>query len=95
MAPSCHVHVGAVPDFASHPLLTWHRAGFNVGVNTDNRLMSGVSVSSEMARLAETFAMTNAEMEALTVAAIEAGFGDWPERRDLIATVVQPGYAGA
>ena len=93
MAPSCHEHIGAVPDFESHPLLMWHRAGFNVGVNTDNRLMSGVSTSSEMARLSETFDMTNAEMEALTVAAIEAGFGDWHERQDVIAQVVRPGYA--
>ncbi len=93
MAPSCHVHVGAVPNFESHPLVRWHRHGFNVGVNTDNRLMSGVSVSSEFHRLSETFGLTWAEIEALSVAAIDSGFGDLHERRRILDEVVRPGYA--
>jgi len=93
MAPSCHVHVGAVPDISAHPVMKWHRAGFNVGVNTDNRLMSNVTVTSEMGQLVEHFDMTLAEMEALTVAAVHAGFGSWTERQHLIADVIRPGYA--
>ena len=92
MAPSCHVHVGAVPDFASHPLVVWHRHGFNVSVNTDNRLMSDVSPCSEMHKLADTFALTWAEIEALVVAGIESGFGDYHERRRIIDEVVRPAY---
>lgn len=92
MAPSCHVHVGAVPDFGSHPLVEWHRYGFNVGVNTDNRLMSGVSVTSEMYDLAQTFELTWAEIADLTVAAVSAGFGDLHERRRIIEEIIGPGY---
>ncbi len=92
MAPSCHVHVGAVDRFEHHPLVTWHRHGFNVSVNTDNRLMSNVSVSSEMHRLAEAFGLTWVEIEALTVASIEAGFGDFHQRKHLIDQVVVPAY---
>ena len=94
MAPSCHVHVGAVKDFESHPLVGWHRVGFNVGVNTDNRLMSGVTVSSEMHKLATTFDLTWAEIEALTVASVEAGFGDLRERRRIVDDVIRPAYSG-
>jgi len=93
MAPSCHVHVGAVPNFESHPLVAWHRHGFNVSVNTDNRLMSGVSVSSEMAKLAAVFGLTWGEIEALSIAGVEAGFGDLHERRRIVDEVVRPGYA--
>ncbi len=93
MAPSCHVHVGAVPEFGAHPIVHWHRLGFNVGVNTDNRLMSGVSVGSEMALLAEHFDMSRGEMQAMTVAAIDAGFGDWHERQRVITEIVEPAYA--
>jgi len=92
MAPSCHVHVGAVPNFESHPLVAWHRHGFNVSVNTDNRLMSGVSVSSEMHKLAEVFGLTWTEVEALSVAGVEAGFGDLHERRR-VADQIRAGYA--
>ena len=92
MAPSCHVHVGAVESFEQHPLVTWHRAGFNVGVNTDNRLMSGVSVSSEFRRLVETFELTTQEMCELTKAALQSGFGPLDERQRLISDVVEPAY---
>jgi hypothetical protein len=36
-----------------------------------------------------------AELGSVTVAAIEAGFGDWQERRSLIEDVVRPAYAAA
>jgi len=92
MAPSCHVHVGAVETFDDHPLLIWHRAGLNVGVNTDNRLMSGVSVSSEFERLAVNFDMTLGEMQSLTRAAINAGFGDFDERQEILFRLIEPGF---
>ena len=51
MAPTCHVQVGAVPSFDQHPIAKLLRAGFNVGINTDNRLMSDVMPSSELLAL--------------------------------------------
>jgi adenosine deaminase len=92
MAPSCHVHVGAVPNFESHPLVAWHRHGFSVSVNTDNRLMSGVSASSEMHKLAETFGLTWTEIEQLAIAGVEAGFGDLHERQNIVNNIIRPAY---
>ena len=44
IAPSSNVQTGAYPSLAAHPVDRLHRLGFAVTVNTDNRLMSGVSV---------------------------------------------------
>jgi len=55
--------------------------------------MSGVSVSSEMAKLAAVFGLTWGEIEALSIAGVEAGFGDLHERRRIVDEVVRPGYA--
>ncbi|MDH3295111.1 MAG: adenosine deaminase, partial [Acidimicrobiia bacterium] len=85
MAPTCHVQIGAVPDLAHHPIAAMLRAGFNVSVNTDNRLMSGVSVSSEMAAVRETFDLTADEVGQLVLNGIEAGFAPLAVRRQLIA----------
>ncbi len=93
MAPSCHVHVGAVPSFEEHPLVPFHRHGFVVTVNTDNRLMSGVSVSSETHKLATTFDLTRQEICDLAVAGVESSFGEWSERRRLVDEVIKPAYA--
>ena len=52
VAPSSNVQTGAYPSLAAHPVDRLHRLGFAVTLNTDNRLMSGVSVTSELADVA-------------------------------------------
>lgn len=90
-----NLHTNAFPDGVEHPLGALYRAGFNVSVNTDNRLMSTTRPSEEYRLAAERFGLTAADLGAVTVAAIEAGFGDYPTRRRLIDQVVLPGYASA
>jgi adenosine deaminase len=93
MAPSCHVHVGAVPSIEDHPLVPFHRHGFKVTINTDNRLMSGVSVSSETHLLANTFGLTRSELCELAVAGVESSFSEWSERRRIVDQIIRPAYA--
>ncbi len=59
MAPTCNVQIGAVAELAAHPIGPFLRLGFNVGVNTDNRLMSGVTVSGELHAVATTFELSS------------------------------------
>ena len=87
MAPTCHVQVGAVADLASHPIVPMLRAGFDVSVNTDNRLMSAVSPSSEMQLLRSTFDLTDAEVRQLVRNGIGAGFAPWAIRERLLAMI--------
>lgn len=89
MAPTCHVQIGAVPDLASHPIGPMLRAGFNVSVNTDNRLMSGVSPSSEMQALVDTFGLTDDEVSQLVWNGIDAGFAPHAVRRRILDSLGQ------
>jgi adenosine deaminase len=93
MAPTCHVQVGAVPSIAEHPLGPFLRAGFSVGVNTDNRLMSAVSPASELAAVTAAFDLSWVEIERLVSNAIVAGFAPYEERRRILRDVVRPAYA--
>ena len=52
MCPTSNVHTGAAPSIEEHPIDLLRRLRFRVTVNTDNRLMSGISLSSEFATLA-------------------------------------------
>ena len=61
-----------------------------MNINTDNRLMSQVSMSDEYALAASTFGLDQKALAAITINALEAGFGDWPERARLIAIVKAP-----
>ena len=71
MCPSSNVHTGAAASIAEHPIDLLRRLRYRVTVNTDNRLMSGVSLSSEFAALDEAFGIGLGEMEWLTINAHE------------------------
>jgi len=87
------VQTGAYPSLAAHPVDRLHRLGFAVTLNTDNRLMSGVSLSSEFAALDAAFGIGLGEMEWLTINAMKSAFAPFDERLRIINEVVKPGYA--
>lgn len=95
VAPTSNLHTGTFAGPSQHPLGALYRAGFNVGINTDNRLMSGITASDEFAFATQHHGFTIADLGSVTEAALAAGFGDWPERRRLIEEVVRPAYAPA
>jgi adenosine deaminase len=92
VAPSSNVQTGAYPSLEKHPVDRLHRLGFAVTLNTDNRLMSGVSVTSEVADVAGTFGWTWDDVQTVTERALVAAFADPAEKQRLLADVVRPGY---
>ena len=93
MCPTSNVHTGAVASIEAHPVDLLRRLRFRVTVNTDNRLMSGVTMSSEMATLSHAFGFGLGEMEWLTLNAIKSSFAPFDQRLRLINEVIKPGYA--
>ncbi|HYH94180.1 MAG TPA: adenosine deaminase [Candidatus Saccharimonadales bacterium] len=93
MCPTSNVHTAAAPSIAEHPFDLLRRLRYRVTVNTDNRLMSGVSLSSEFEALDAAFGIGLGEMEWLTINAMKSAFAPFDERLRLIQEVVKPGYA--
>ena len=87
VAITSNLHTGSFQSASDHPFGALLAQGFNVNINTDNRLMSQVSVSDEYALAASTFGLGHDALAMVTVNALEAGFGDWPVRKELIARV--------
>ena len=71
------------PDPRTTRSVLLYRAGFNVTLNTDNRLMSDVTMTDEFSLAVDHHGFTTADLEAVTVNALEAGFGSWSDRRRL------------
>ena len=94
VAPSSNVQTGAYASLAAHPVDRLHRAGFAVTLNTDNRLISGVSLTSELAAVAATHGWGWDDVQTVTERALAAAFVDDAERSRLLSDVVRPGYAG-
>jgi adenosine deaminase len=93
MCPTSNVHTGAAKSIEEHPIDLLRRLRFRVTVNTDNRLMSNVTLSSEFAELDRAFGVGLGEMEWLTINAMKSAFAPFDERLRVINELVKPGYA--
>jgi adenosine deaminase len=93
MCPTSNLQTGAASAIKDHPIGLLTQLRFRVTVNTDNRLMSGCTVTSEMAALVEAFGYGWADLQWFTVNAMKSAFIDFEERLDIINTVIKPGYA--
>jgi adenosine deaminase len=95
MCPTSNVHTGAARSIKEHPIGPLRRLSFRVTVNTDNRLMSDVTLSSEFAALSEAFGYGWSDIQWLTINAMKSAFAPFDERLELINTVIKPGFAAA
>jgi adenosine deaminase len=93
MAPTSNVMTGAAKSIADHPIGLLRRLYFRVTINTDNRLMSGTSMTQEFAQLAEAFGYGLHDFQWFTLNAMKSAFIPFDQRLALINGVIKPGYA--
>jgi len=93
MCPSSNVQTGAAGSIAEHPIGLLTELRFRVTVNTDNRLMSGTSMTREMSLLAEAFGYGLDDLRWFTINAMKSAFWPFDRRLALIDDVIKPGYA--
>ncbi|MCX5142445.1 MULTISPECIES: adenosine deaminase [unclassified Streptomyces] len=93
LCPTSNLQTGAAASYAEHPIGLLRRLHFRATVNTDNRLMSGTSMSREFEKLTETFGYTLDDMQWFTVNAMKSAFIPFDERLAMISDVIKPGYA--
>jgi len=88
ICPSSNLQTGAIAGFGegieSHPVDMLYQLGFNVTINTDNRLMSGVTLTDEFELLVETFDYDLDDLLELTLNAAEAAFLPLEEKEALV-----------
>ena len=74
LCPTSNVQAGIVADLSSHPIAALHRAGVKVTLSTDDRTVTGTSLSEEMARTANAVGLTNDELAAIALNAFASAF---------------------
>jgi adenosine deaminase len=93
VCPTSNVQTGAAKSIAEHPVNLLKRLKFRVTLNTDNRLMGGITLTDEFAACATAFGWTLSDMEWLTLNAAKSTFYEFNQRLTMINTVIKPGYA--
>ena len=74
MCPSSNVQAGIVGALTSHPVGLLHRAGVSVTLSTDDRTVTGTSLSDELARVATAQPLSRAELADIAVNAFRRAF---------------------
>ena len=93
MCPSSNIQTGAADSIAEHPIGLLTELRFRVTVNTDNRLMSGTSMTNEMVRLVDAFGYGMDDLRWFTINAMKSAFLPFDERLAIIDEQIKPAYA--
>lgn len=95
LSPSSNLHSGAIAAWGDamvdHPFDLLYQLGFQVTVNTDNRLMSATTLTSELVMLADAFGYGLDDLETFQLNAAQAAFLPL-EDRDELAEVIERGF---
>jgi len=87
-----NVHTGAVNKLENHPFKKLFDAKFRVFLNTDDRLMSNITLSDEYMTATEIFGISLEDIEKLNLNAMKSAFIPHNEKLDYIYNVIKPGY---
>ncbi len=92
---SSNVDTGAVERLETHPFGVYHRSGFRVTLNTDDRLMSDTTMTKELALAHALFELDLDDIEKITINAMKSAFVPYNRRIEMIYGVIKPGFAAA
>jgi len=80
-----NVQTRAVASYAQHPARRYFDAGLKIVLNTDNRLMSGTTLTDEYAHAATELGFSFGELARVAMNGFDSAFLPWKERNALIA----------
>lgn len=81
-----NVQTRAVPSFEKHPVRMYFDEGIVLSLNTDNRLMSGTTVTEEYWRAHQYLGFTWEELVDISLMGFDSAFLPWQEKQEMIAS---------
>ena len=92
LCPTSNLNTSIFSAIGEYPLRELMAAGVKVTINTDNMMVSGVTLASEMELMTRTFGLTAAERRTLAMNAAEASFAD-PAVKDWLVLEIEKRFA--
>ncbi len=83
VCPTCNVQTDICSTYADHPIDDLFAAGLSIGVNSDGRTMSDISLSREYEKLHQTFGWGKEQLLQCNLNALEAAFLPESEKQEL------------
>jgi len=86
MCPTSNVQTGAAPSLAAHPLRRYFDAGLSVVLSTDNRLVSGVTLTDEYVHARDALGFEREELAVIARNSFARAFQPPEVRAQMVGT---------
>ena len=87
-----NLHTGAAASYEDHPFRYFFDKRFRVTLNTDNRLMSDVSMTDEYEVAAREYRLDFTDLEKIAINSMKSSFLPYNQRLAVIYDSLKPGY---
>jgi adenosine deaminase len=93
LCPTSNVQTTAAASLAEHPLAALHRAGVSVTISTDDRTVTGVTLSEELVRTSDALGLSADELSTIALNAFERAFAPPADMAPLVAEAREAWHA--
>ena len=84
-----NVQTKAIPDLQSHPIRRYLQEGLRVTLNTDNRLVSGTTMTDELYLAGKTFGFTMNDIKNIIINGFKSAFLPHRKKVQLLSSVLE------
>jgi adenosine deaminase len=90
MAPTSNLQTGGAASYETHQIGVMKKLGFNVTINTDNRLMSATSMIREVTEISRGYSWTIDDLHDVARNGIMSAFISEDEKQDIYSRQIKP-----
>lgn len=84
ICPTSNIQTKAVDNISCHPIYNYYKLGLPISINTDNRTVSNITLTSEYQLLKDTFGFTKEDFTTINKMSLEHAFIDETTKKNLI-----------
>jgi adenosine deaminase len=92
MAPTSNLQTGGAASYETHQIGVMKKLGFNVTINTDNRLMSATSMIREVTEISRGYSWTIDDLHDVARNGIMSAFIPEDEKQDIYKNQIKAGF---
>jgi adenosine deaminase len=93
MAPTSNLQTGGASSYETHQIGVMKKLGFNVTINTDNRLMSATSMIREVTEISRGYSWTIDDLHDVARNGIMSAFISEDEKQDIYKNQIKAPFA--
>ncbi len=93
MAPTSNLQTGGASSYETHQIGIMKKLGFNVTINTDNRLMSATSMIREVTEISRGYSWTIDDLHDVARNGIMSAFISEDEKQDIYKSQIKAPFA--